>query len=276
MNPATWHGELDLQFDRDNDGRTTIKRSFARAPLKIQRPFYPEGDVCHAVILHSAGGMVGGDRLSYRLALPDGTRALVTTAAASKIYRSNGRVSQEEISIEIGNRACLEWLPQETIIFDRAEFDRSLRVNLGEESIWCGWEIVRLGRSARAEIFSQGRWQDSIEVWQSGKPLWIDRQVITGALWHSLQANHGQPILGVLAIIGGDISPEIVDRARLLWPGDGSNHLSWSVTRVRGGLICRYRGDNRAIVRQWFTAVWSLVRERYLGKPAVIPRVWGC
>jgi urease accessory protein len=66
---TTWQGQIDLQFRRDGE-KTLLQKNYARAPLKIQRPFYPESNLCHTVILHSAGGMVGGDRLSYKIWLP--------------------------------------------------------------------------------------------------------------------------------------------------------------------------------------------------------------
>jgi urease accessory protein UreH len=114
QNP-NWHGKIDLQFIKTDRLKTELWRNYACAPLKLQRPFYPEGDICHAVLLHSAGGMVGGDRLSYKIDLAPESRLLMTTAAATKIYRSNGSIATQQIEINVGDNACLEWLPQETI-----------------------------------------------------------------------------------------------------------------------------------------------------------------
>jgi urease accessory protein len=139
-----WHGQLDLQFTK-TDLQTEIQRSYAHAPLKLQRPFYPEGDICHTVLLHSAGGMVGGDRLSYNIDLAPDSRVVLTTAAAAKIYRSNGEIAQQQIVMNVGANACLEWLPQETILFDRAIYHQDVRVNLGTGAIWASWEIVKFG-----------------------------------------------------------------------------------------------------------------------------------
>ena len=116
---ADWQGDIDLRFQRQGEN-TILKRSYAHAPLKIQRPFYPEPNICHAVILHSAGGMVGGDRLTYQIELASDSQSLITTAAAAKIYRSNGAFAQQQIAIKLGHNAYLEWLPQAPIIFDRA------------------------------------------------------------------------------------------------------------------------------------------------------------
>ena len=75
--PPAWHGEIELEFVSSPDNSTILSRSYAIAPLKVQRPFYPEADVCQTVLLHSAGGMVGGDRLSAKIDLSPNSRALI-------------------------------------------------------------------------------------------------------------------------------------------------------------------------------------------------------
>jgi urease accessory protein len=270
----TWHGQLDLRFARQAEA-TQLARSYASAPLKVQRPFYPEQEVCHTVLLHTAGGMVGGDQLSSRLILEPQTQVLLTTAAAAKIYRSNGRIAGQKVDIEVGDDAHLEWLPQETIVFDRALYHQNIRVNLGMGATWCGWEITRLGRSASGEQFLQGQWRNAIEVWQQGRPLWIDRQQLDGSpeQWQSLHGLANQPMVGTLVMMGVVVEPDLVQQARALWTGDDADMVC-GVTRVQGGLICRYRGSDRQAVRKWFVAVWDLVRRRYRDRAACIPRVW--
>jgi urease accessory protein len=265
-----WQGHIDLRFQRQGEN-TILKRSYAHAPLKIQRPFYPEPNICHAVILHSAGGMVGGDRLSYQIELESDSQALITTAAAAKIYRSNGDFSQQQIAIKLGENAHLEWFPQETIIFDRARYQQQLRVDLAAGATFCAWEIVRLGRSARQETFTEGCWENALEVWKDGKPLWIDRQQITGDRWHSRQATASQPLLGLFVWLGGCVNAELVAQARILAPQNGTD---WGVTALSAGLVCRYRGGDRQAAQTWFIAVWDLLRQQYRQRSACPPRVW--
>jgi urease accessory protein len=270
----TWHGQLDLRFDQRNS-ITTLARSYASAPLKVQRPFYPEQGICHTVLLHTAGGIVGGDRLSSRLILDPHTQVLVTTAAAAKIYRSNGLTAHQNVEIEVGDDAHLEWLPQESIVFDRALYHQNMRVNLGAGATWCGWEVTRLGRSASGEQFLHGQWRNAIEIWQNDRPLWIERQQLDGSV-EQLQSLHGlaaQTIVGTLAMIGVSVEPDLVQQARDLWTGTNAEMVC-GVTRVQGGLVCRYRGSDRQEVRRWFMAVWDLVRRRYRDRAICIPRVW--
>ncbi|MEH2087428.1 urease accessory protein UreD [Nostoc sp.] len=266
-----WHGKLNLVY-ADRQGKTQLIHNHQQAPLKVQRPFYPEGEICHSVILHTAGGMVGGDRLSSNIHLQPQTQALITTAAASKIYRSNGLQARQNIQMQVDTGACLEWLPQETILFNDAIYRQDLRVELATGGSWLGWEITRFGRSARGEKFLQGEWRSHTEIWQEGIPLWIDRQYLPGSedIFHSPHGLAGKPIVGSLVWVGGAVSAEIVEKTRNLWHGEGKA----GVSRLQHGLLCRYRGASTSEVRNWFIDVWQLLRVSFLNRGNCIPRVW--
>ncbi|MEA5580910.1 urease accessory protein UreD [Nodularia harveyana UHCC-0300] len=268
----SWHGKLNLVYaDRLNS--TQLIYNHHQAPLKVQRPFYPEGaKICHSVMLHTAGGVVGGDRLSSNIHLQANTQALITTAAASKIYRSNGLQARQNIDIQIDAGACLEWLPQETIVFNGAIYRQDLRVELAPGGSWLGWEITRFGRTARGEKFLQGEWRSHTEIWQGGVPLWIDPQYLPGseAVFHSPHGLAGKPIAGSLVWVGSDISAEFLQKARSLWDGSGEVGM----TRLQNGFLCRYRGASTSEVRNWFTLVWELLRGDFLHRGGCVPRVW--
>jgi urease accessory protein len=275
-----WQGQLQLTY-RYWQGKTQAIEHQGTAPLKVQRSFYPESAaICHNTILHTAGGVVGGDRLSIDIDLQSRSRAVITTAAAAKIYGSNGSLAAEQIVQNVGENACLEWLPQETIIFDGALFDRHLRVNLAATASWLGWEIDRFGRTARGERFTHGIWRSATEVYRQGKPVWIDRQVLSGnETIDRPNALAGYPIVGTLAWIGAtSLAPEdptrdknLVIAARSLFDGEPSKI---GVTRLTEGILCRYRGDSTTEVRRWFTAVWHLLRHTLLNSPPIHLRVW--
>jgi urease accessory protein len=269
-----WHGQLQLQFAADAQGRTYLAHRHARAPFKIQRPFYGEDGVCQGVMLHTAGGVVGGDRLSTTVDLAPHTQALLTTAAANKIYGRSSKTATQTITLRLGDGAWLEWLPQELILFQGAQFHQTLRVELGDHARWLGWEITRFGRTARQETFTSGDWRSHTEVWQDGRPLWIDPQWLPGRA-DCLDSPHGlagYPVVGSFAILGR--SPAgLMDTARAAWqtlgcPGDGG------VTQLQSGLLCRYRGPSSTAARHWFTQVWHAAREAWSDRPPCIPRVW--
>ena len=136
--PAQWHGSLAVVYACRRNRTQPIQQRM-QAPLKVQRPFYPEGSaVCHSIFLHTAGGMVGGDRLDLSLRLEPQARVLVTTAAAGKVYGSRGRSrmvpaglpARQTVEIAVESGACLEWLPQETILFNGAIYHQQLRVEI--------------------------------------------------------------------------------------------------------------------------------------------------
>lgn len=266
-----WCGTLDLVYAQRR-GITQPIHNLAQAPLKIQRPFHPEGAVCHSVLLHTAGGIVGGDRLTIRARLEPESHALLTTAAASKLYRSNGFEAQQRVHLDVGAGACVEWLPQESIVFDGAVYRQDLRVELAPDAWWFGWELTRLGRSARGERFVQGNWRSHTEVWRQGQPLWIDRQWLPGnpAWLDSPHGLHGRSLVGSFAVVGQPIAPELVAEARALWQGRGEV----GVTRLMAGMLCRYRGDSTEEARAWMLRVWDLLRQALIQRPACPPRVW--
>lgn len=275
-----WHGSLQLKFAH-RDGQTLQTHAQVQAPLKVQRSFYPEGKaVCHSVVLHTAGGIVGGDRLSQDIHLEALAHALITTAAASKVYGRGARLcalpeARQTIQIQVDADAYLEWLPQETIVFNGANYRQDLRVELAPGARWLGWEITRFGRSARGEKFLQGEWRSHTEVWQQGRPLWIERLWLPAGeeILNSPHGLAGQPVVASLAWVGQSVSPEIVEKARILWSAKERQGEA-GVTHLISGLLCRYRGSSTVEVRNWFTDVWQLLRLSFFDRPASKPRVW--
>jgi urease accessory protein len=280
---AGWLGRLEMEFVHRN-GETIVSRSLMQAPLKMQRPFYPEGrGVCHGVMLHTAGGVVGGDRLHTQVVLHPGAQVLLTTAAATKIYGSELE-SQQRINIRVAENSALEWLPQETILFDGARYQQAVRVDLEPGAIWLGWEITRLGRSARQEKFLSGEWRSQVEIWQDGKLQWVDPQWLVGGgeMLQSVHGLEGNVVVGSLGFVGREVSREFVtevrDRVGMGRVGMGRVGMEIGVTRLRQGLLCRYRGDSTMAARRQFIEVWELLRRDYLGREGsgakCVPRVW--
>ncbi|MCT7988928.1 urease accessory protein UreD [Laspinema olomoucense] len=272
-----WHGSLELAYAQSGTA-TQMVSAKATAPLKMQRPFYPEGEgVCHSVILHTAGGIVGGDSLGQSIHLQENAHALITTAAAAKIYRSMGEVARQTIQIQVDSGAYCEWLPQESIIFNGAIYRQDLRIELAPDARFLLWEINRFGRSARGETFVEGEWRSQTEIWQQGRPLWIDRQHLQGSE-SAVASDHalgGFPIVATLAWIADPVTPELVQEARSLWERrSSSSDGEAGVTRLTHGLLCRYRGSSTPEVRNWFSEVWQLLRLRFIGRPSCPPRVW--
>jgi urease accessory protein len=271
-----WHGNLELVYTHRQNA-TRITHSLSQAPLKIQRPFYPEGkEICHSIILHTAGGIVGSDLLDQKIHLQANANATITTAAAGKIYRSNGNVARQKIDISLDPQATLEWLPQETIVFSGAKYQQDLRIELASTAHFLAWDITRFGRTAKGERFIDGEWRSNTEIWRDSKPLWIDRQFLQGSEinCNSLNALAGCAIVASLIYIGQPVNKDIITQARFLWSDKGYAGEAGVTQTLGDGLLCRYRGNSTSNVRHWFTDVWDLLRSQLLNRSTIKPRVW--
>ena len=228
------------------------------------------------MLLHTAGGMVGGDRLSYDIRLAARTHALITTAAAAKIYSNHPQPAQIQGTVRVEAGACLEWLPQEAIVFEGAQYHQNWRVELAPSATWLGWDILRLGRTARGEQFRQGEVRSRFEVWQNGHLVWLDPQRLIGsdALWESPHALKMFPVIATLAWVGPVPETSLVAVARDAWDAIAHPTGEIGVTRLQSGVLCRYRGQSTTEARRWFTAVWHHLRPHYAERVGVMPRVW--
>ncbi|MEA5465624.1 urease accessory protein UreD [Leptothoe sp. PORK10 BA2] len=273
-----WRGSLDLQFAKIN-GKTFPKRAYSTAPLRIQRPFYPAAapNNCQSVIVHTAGGMVGGDQLDIAITAETDTQALITTAAAHKVYRTEDNWAEQTIRMTVEPGAYVEWLPQELILFNGGRFRQTVRVELEPSGVWIGWDVTRFGRSARGETLTQGHWRSQTEIWQQGTPLWIDRQQLTGGteVLHSYHGLAGYPVVGTFLLLGQAMASEHITAIRTLIETQGPTPGELGVTQLEQGLVVRYRGPSSQMARQYFMHIWQYLRTETLGKKAYIPRVWG-
>jgi urease accessory protein len=265
---AGWLASLALEF-ASRGGRTVLARRSHVGPLVVQRPFYPEGDVCHVYLVHPPGGVVGGDRLELRVLARDGSHALVTTPAATKFYRSEGRVARQSQDISL-DAACFEWLPQETILFPDAYANIATRVRLTERSRFIGWETVCYGRPASGMQYSSGQANQDFELWLNDTPLVLDHLRLDGAS-DAMQARFGlsgYSSLGTMFAFPADNA--LLELARSV-SVDGVLAAS---TKVDGVLVTRATGPHADAVRKQLASIWSLIRPHVAGRPATPPRIW--
>src|SRR5262245_60723646 len=166
---AGWKAELELGFERDG-GRTVLARRRHDGPLVVQRALYPEGEeVCHAIVVHPPAGVAGGDELVLDVQAEKAAFAQLTTPGAGKWYRSAGPWASQKLSFDVDG--TLEWLPQETIVFDGALAELECEVRLGSAARYLGWEIVCLGRTGSGERFSRGTLRLHNRIVRDGRPL---------------------------------------------------------------------------------------------------------
>ena len=268
-----WTAELELGFEVVA-GRSALVRNRHRGPLAVQRAFYPESnDLAHVYLLHPPGGIVAGDQLTVRVNVAPGARALITTPAATKFYRSEGRVAEQTQCLRVSAGASLEWLPQETIIFGSAQVSTKTRVEIEPGASFCGWDIVCLGRAASGDHFATGRVQQAFEIWQGEHPLWIERTELdaNGPVRHALWGFAGHRVFGTFVCTGQNVAA--VAAARAAVDTDDAREL-FAVSQMRAAIVCRYLGGSTERARQVFAQAWAALRPLVLGRPASPPRIW--
>ena len=285
--PDPWHGRCQLDFERDASGRSRHQGGCS-APFKLMRAESGEDGRCELPLLHTAGGLVGGDQLSIELGLGQGSRSLITSVAAQKVYGSIGRSrvqpdgswARQMVTAQLTDHSDLEWLPQELVLYADALFEQNLSVTLPENASFLSAEIVRLGRTAAGEQLNRGRWRSDLRIQRLGgaQPRWelVDRLELGGDSLHSLHGLHGAPVFGTLIwaaplALSTEQMNDLLDGARADRAGlEGTMRCS----SLDQGLLARYVGPSSRDARFWFSRLWARTRElRGLSSPC-IPRVW--
>ncbi|WP_288130137.1 urease accessory protein UreD [Accumulibacter sp.] len=268
-----WQARLTLGFERRAQTTVLVRREHY-GPLRVQKALYPEGpEVCEVIVLHPPGGIAGGDRLDLSLAAAPHAHALLTTPGAGKWYRSGGRPAQQWLRIRVARDAVVEWLPQETIVFDGADAQMHTRVELATGGMFCGWEILCLGRTAAGERFGYGQLDLATRIESEGRPLWIERARLSGgSAWLDAAAGlAGRPVSATLLLAGRTVPQEWLDACLALPASDG---LLTGVTALPELLVARCLAPNAETARAWLSEVWKCLRPAALGRAAVVPRIW--
>ena len=254
-------------------GETRLARLEQRAPLRVLFPRAPAGELIEAVLVNTGGGVVGGDRLAVEVEAGADAQVRVTSQAAEKIYRSAGPTCALEARLVAGPGAWLEWLPQETILFDGARLRRSLRVEAADRSRLLAADMLVFGRRARGESFGDGRLDDRWEVRVGRRLVWADALRL---------ANHPGAVLGgpfnfagagafATAIYVAPDADERVDLARSLaaWPNVRSG-----ATCLGPVVVTRWLAQDAAALRAGLRRFCAGFRHAVAGLPERIPAIW--
>jgi len=270
-------GALVLGLEADEDGKTHVADLYQSDPCRALFPHAERDDVFQAVMLTTSGGLAGGDRVAVKLSAGPGARALVTTQAAEKIYRARARASEEatdfRVDLAVGADAWLEWLPQETILFDGARFRRETRIELAESARLLAAEIVVFGRAARGERIGHGAYLDRWRIHRGGRLVWAD--VLTWTEAPAAALDHPAGFAGAVAV------------ATIVYAGaDAGHHLESAraalaaassragVTLVNGLLVARLLGTDAQPLRSDLAQLWCSLRASAGNLPARLPRTW--
>jgi urease accessory protein len=273
----TWHANLALDYSL-RDGRS-IAHFKHEGPLRILQSLYPQGEaICHNILVHPPGGLVGGDRLDIAIHVDKQAHGLITTPGATRFYRSLGEpaVQSTEIRLEAGAR--LEWLPMEALYYSGCLAENRLHISLAPGAELLGWDITALGLPQADQPFVQGQLLQHIEV----PGLWLERARIRAedqALMNHPLALAGHRCLGTLFMVSGQPlerarRERLLEAAREVLAGQVLD-VSAGVTavneqvlvlRVLAPLVEPAMGLLRAAWQAWRLQAWQLA--------APAPRIW--
>lgn len=204
----TWQARLRLDYSLER--QRTVARYAHEGPLRILQSLYPEGDaVCHNVLIHPPGGLVGGDTLALDIRVGPGAHGLITTPGATRFYRSLGPSAVQSTQIRLSDQARLEWLPLENLCHNDCRAENRLTLDLAPGSEILGWDITALGLPHAQQAFERGSFLQHLEA----PGVWLERGEIRATDQRLMQGPAGlagQACLGTLFFVTG--SP--IDRQR--------------------------------------------------------------
>lgn len=265
-----WQAILELSLQKIN-GKTCLLPKQRLGPLTVQRPFYPEGDVCHVYVLHPPGGVVGGDRLKLAVNARPGSHGLITTPGAGKFYRSAGKTAQLQQQFNVAEDAVLEFLPLESIYFPATELSSKISVNLQLTSKFVSWEIHCFGLPVNNEDFTDGNVLLNTEVTVDGKLLLHDKLKIDSLEFGRTSGLRGNRVYGSFVVYSQMISDALLDTMQSLQAESGIAGVSCLEPCL---LVARYLGDSTEHAQIYFRKLWQMLRPIALGLDACAPRIW--
>lgn len=267
---------LSLGF-RNEEGATRLVEREHFGPLLVQKPLYPEGrEVCHVVIVHPPGGVVGGDHLELAARVGPAASTQITTPGAAKWYKANGHISHQAIKLDVGTKGVLEWVPQETIFFDNVDVKLDHRVVMEKEASYIGSEILCFGRTASGEAFTSGRIRQRTSIQYDGKLIWFEQLRLAGGGpgMKSPLLLAGNTVCATLIAVGKTIPSAVLAAAREE-AGEiakGVGHLG--ISQLKPVIMARYLGNSSETARQVMLHIWGLLRPAMLDREAMVPRMW--
>ena len=267
---AAVHGVAEIGYVHSG-----LEHLFQHDPLRVLFPAPPMGEIPTAVIVTTSGGLVGGDRLDVTATAGPGASVLICAQAAEKVYRSTGADCRIDVGLAAAENSWLEWLPQETILFEASRMRRLTRIDVKTGGRLMAGEMLVFGRRAFGETLTSGLIRDAWEVRRDGRLLWADALHMDGGLQAILLhpgCFDGAESLATLIYLGDDPDANL-DIARLL-AAECEPGLRIAFTVVNGVLVGRWLGSDTFQLRRSFGKFWSAFRYAVAGLPAALPRIW--
>jgi urease accessory protein len=282
--PVTWRpSDYDLQRAEGScrivlsgsENGTRIKEVFQRSPLRVLFPSTVAGTVEEAVLVNTAGGIAGGDRLECDATALSNASIAVTSQAAEKVYRALNVPARIATRLKVCDAAKLAWLPQETILFNSARLSRTTEIELTHGAELLALEWLVLGRAAHGEEITGGHIADSWRVKRDGRLIWADNFRATEQTFPHL---HRKALLADCKAFGTLVyfGPNLDARLEFLRDIAPSRGCSCSATSVSGLIIVRFAARASLELRLALRSLLQQFSCELGGHPFGVPKMWSC
>ena len=273
----SWVARLNLDYSLEAE--RSVARFAHNGPLRILQSLYPEGDrICHNVLVHPPGGLVGGDTLDMQVTVGAGAHGLVTTPGATRFYRSEAGLATQQVHAHVHDGARLEWLPLEALAYSGCHALNLARFTLAPTAEMMTWDITALGLPHAQQPFERGTFMQHLEI----PNVWLERGTIAAEderLMNSPLGLAGQRCMATLVFAAGsaiatDRAEAALEAARAaieasplrLQAGATQAHPHLIVLRVLAPVVEPAMQLLRPVWAAWRQALWAL--------PASVPRLW--
>lgn len=274
-----WYAQLELGFCFENS-RTIMSHRKHHGPVRVQKMLWPERTgVCHAIIVHPPAGIAGGDHLTFEIETKDQAHAVVTTPGAGKWYKTNGKQAFQHIHLHVKDQSILEWVPQETMLFDGALAHSETHIHLDNAASFIGWDMLVLGRQARAERFVQGSYYNQFKLWRENKLLvadtlyfegedrWLssclgmNKQAVMGSFWAAAPEKYRSSFYLEQQL---ELIRELMMRMQ----------ASVTLTLLDDVVSARFLGNDVRHCHDAFAAIRAKLRRYWFDLEEEFPRIW--
>jgi urease accessory protein len=272
-----WHAQLNLDYRFD--APRTVLRHEHDGPLRILKSLYPEGDgICHNVVVHPPGGLVGGDTLDIQVNVGAGAHGLVSTPGAARFYASDGLSATQQVRLTLEPGARLEWLPLEAIAYPGCEAHNSVSATLGEGAELLAWDVTALGLPNADQPFTHGCFSQRLEL----PGLWLERARIEASdtrLLDSPLGLNGQRCMGTLVLASGspfarERREHLLEVVRSVLPGVPAGVAAGATCPHPQVLVVRAVAPLVEPLMTGLQQVWAALRPAAWGLGSVAPRIW--
>ena len=272
-----WRAELKLDYTLES--QRTVARHLHQGPLRILQSLYPEGDqICHNVLVHPPGGLVGGDTLDIQVNVAPGAHGLVSTPGATRFYKSGEHPALQQVVAHVADQARLEWLPLEAIAYNDCEATNRAVFHLAPGAELITWDVTALGLPTSDQAFTQGHFQQHLEI----PGAWLERGNIAGSdvrwlnsplglagqkCFASLVFACGSPIEALRVENALEAARQIIESDPFkLQAGITCAHPQVIVLRVMSPLVEPSMNLLKKVWASWRHVLWQL--------PSEPPRIW--